>query len=208
MAGRSAKVRVNERARLMQKVAAGDLGAFERLYRRFAPILMYFFVRRGADLALADDLTQKVFLCLWQRRKSFGAESSFEAYLFSVAKHTQSKEIRESRRVAETGLREHPDLNKDSHSALSDPETELYLKELAAAVERAKARLSVQERQALAAAQAGHIPFSIAAQKLACSKEALKSRLKRARRRMRELLASILEDERGSGKGRRKRSEG
>jgi RNA polymerase sigma-70 factor (ECF subfamily) len=186
----------------MQKVADGDLHAFEHLYDRFAPILTHFFVRHGADLTLADDLTQKIFICLWQRRKGYRADSPFEAYLFSIAKHSLSKEIRESRRLGEAGLKWRTELIGDSHDELSEPELELYLKELAAAVERAKARLSIEERQALTLAQDGQIPLRFAAQKLACSQQALKSHLKRARKRMRELLAPILDDERGSTKRR------
>lgn len=202
---RNSKGLVDESTRLMQRVPAGDFEAFERLYTRFAPTLMHLFVRRGTDLTLAEDLTQKVFVCLWERRKNFRAESSFEAYLFSIAKRTLSKEIRESRRVAEMGLKAHPELNEGSHSGLSDQELELYLRELAAAVRRAKAKLTSEQRQALAVSQSRRISFSTLAQKLGCSQEALKSHLKRARRRMRELLAPILDAEGGPAKGRPRR---
>jgi RNA polymerase sigma-70 factor (ECF subfamily) len=99
MMGRSSRVPLNDSARLMQNVAEGDFEAFEYLYDRFAPILMHLFVRRGANLTLADDLTQEVFICLWQRRKDFREVSAFEAYLFSIAKYALSKEIRESRNL-------------------------------------------------------------------------------------------------------------
>ena len=204
MMARSSKGLVNKSTRLI-RVPAGDFEAFERLYTRFAPILMHLFVKRGADLTLADDLTQKVFVCLWERRKSFRAASSFETYLLSIAKHTLIKELRESRRAAETGLKGHRELKGNSHSGLSDPELELYLRELAAAVERAKAKLTFEQRQALAVSQSRRISFSTLARKLGCSQEALKSHLKRARRRMRELLAPILDDEGGPAKGRPRR---
>jgi len=205
MTGRRSRIAFIESTKLMQKAGVGDSEAFVCLYDRFAPTLMHLFVRRGADLTLAEDLTQKVFVCLWERRKNFRAESSFETYLFSIAKHALNKEIRESRKVAETGLKGHPKLNEGSQRGLSEPELEIYLKELAAAVQRAKAKLTLEQRQALAVSQSRRISFSTVAQKLGCSQEGLKSHLKRARRRMRELLAPILDDEGGPAKGRPRR---
>ena len=142
---------------LRQEAADGDFEAFACLYDRFAPTLMYLFVRRGADLTLAEDLTEKVFVCLWERRKGFRAESSFETYLWSIAKHTLSKEKRESHKREETGFKGHAVLKGDCHGELSEPEADLYLpeadlylKELAAAIRQAKAKLTFEQRQTLA----------------------------------------------------------
>ena len=185
----------SDSSRLMQEAADGDFEAFARLYDRFAPTLMHLFVRRGADLTLAEDLTQKVFVCLWERRKNFRAESSFETYLFSIAKHALIKEIRESRKVAEIGLKGHPKLKQDSHSGLSEPELELYLRELAAAVRQARAKLTFEQRNALEAFQAVDTPLDKVLEELGCSYAAFKKRLKRARKRMRDMLAPFLNDE-------------
>lgn len=195
MVARNSKMPLNDNAKLMQEAADGDLEAFACLYDRFAPILMHLFVRRGADLTLAEDLTQQVFLCLWQHRKTFRAQSSFETYLLSIAKHKLTKELRESRRVAEIGLKGHPQLNGGSHSWLSEPETGFYLRELAAAVRRAKAKLTDEQRNALEAFQAVDTPLDKALEELGCSYGAFKKRLKRARKRMRGLLAPFLNDE-------------
>jgi RNA polymerase sigma-70 factor (ECF subfamily) len=195
MVGRDSKVRVNESARLMRKVADGDLEAFDRLYLRFAPSLMHFFVKRGADLTLADDLTQNVFISLWERRREYRADSSFEAYLFSVAKHSFSKEIRQSHKAAEKGLKRRAGLIGDSHDRLSEPELELYLKELAAAVERAKAQLTDEQRKALEAPLGADIPLGKVVKELGCTRGAFKNRLKRARKRLRKLLAPFLSED-------------
>ncbi len=73
------------------------------------------------------------------------------------------------------------------------------LKELAAAIERAKATLTTEQRQALEASQAIDIPLSKALEELGCSHGAFKKRLKRARKRLSELLVPFLDDEDDSG---------
>ena len=78
----------------------------------------------------------------------------------------------------------------DSNDSLSQPEVEFYLKELKAVLKEAKDKLTAKQRQVLELSQATSLHE--ASQKLGCSPEALRCRLKRARKRSRELLAQIL----------------
>ena len=55
-------------------------GEFEQLNRRFRPALMAFFLRRLANHAEAEDLTQEVFT----RLMALGADRMREAYRFGV----------------------------------------------------------------------------------------------------------------------------
>ena len=183
-------------AELMRNAADGDIQAFQRLYRTFGPVIKHLFAKRGVNPALSDDLVQKIFVCLWQQRKDFRAESSFETYLFSIARYTLSNEIRRSCGIAGKDLKDQPEYCIELQNGLSQPEAELYLKELAAAVERAKAKLTTEQRQALDAANDVDIPLGKALEGIGCSHRAYKSRLKRARKRLRELLDPFLEKER------------
>ena len=189
------KVPLDENARLMRKVADGDIEAFKRLYQRYAPLLMHLFVSRGADRNSADDFVQKIFTCLWEQRKGFRGESSFETYLYGIAKRTLNKEIRRSREIAEISSKKHPEFDVDIDKILSQPEAEFYFQELTAALETAKAKLTDEQLQALDASQATGIDFYNVLEELGCSKRAYKKRLKRARKRLRELLAPFFTDE-------------
>ena len=190
---------LDENARLMRQVAADDdFEAFERLHQRFAPILMHLYVRRGATRISADDFVQKIFIGLWEQRKSFRGESSFETYLFSMTRHILSKEIRQSRKLTEIDVKVRPQITTVSLNGLSQPEAELYLQELTDALETAKAELTAGQRQALEASQDGDIPMNRILEELGCSHKAYKSRLKRARKRMRELLVPFLKEDKGT----------
>ena len=105
-------------------------------------------------------------------------------------------------RHAESGSntpKDPPECPGQSYNGLSDPEAKLYLKELAAAIEEAKGKLTEAQRQALDAANALDIHPGEASEEPGCSHSAFKSRLKLARRRVRKLLAPFLNDQNDSG---------
>ncbi len=179
---------------LMRKTAGGDFDAFARLFLEFGPVLERYFAGRGAGPALCDDLVQRVFAGLWRQRKEFHAGSSFETYLFAVARNTLSNEIRRSRTAAEA-LRNHRRRHDRSCNGFSHPETQYYLEELRDAIEDAKGKLTEEQRRVLDAVEGTDAPPDKIPEEPGCSQEALKGRLKRARKRLRELLAPFLEDQ-------------
>lgn len=64
--------------------AAGDVRAFERLYRAHLPKI-HGLVRRMTAGRDADELTQDVFVRLWQKISSFRGESAFATWLHRLA---------------------------------------------------------------------------------------------------------------------------
>jgi len=179
----------------MRMVAEGDIESFDRLFQRLAPLLMHLFVRRGVARNSAEDFVQKIFIHIWQQRKSFRGESSFETYLFSMTRNTLNKEIRQSRKIAKKSSKKRTDFDENTYNTLSQPEAEFYFQELTDAIEASKAKLTDEQFQAMEAAQEPDIDLHKLLEKLGCSKGAYKSHLKRARKRLRELLAPFFTDE-------------
>jgi RNA polymerase sigma-70 factor, ECF subfamily len=56
---------------LLAAIAAGDRGAFETLYRRYAAWLTLRLRYRCADEALVDDVVQETFLAIWRGSARF-----------------------------------------------------------------------------------------------------------------------------------------
>ena len=63
--------------------AAGDAIAFEAVYRAHLP-RVYSLVRRMTAGRDADELTQDVFVRLWQKLGTFRGDSSFTTWLLSI----------------------------------------------------------------------------------------------------------------------------
>jgi RNA polymerase sigma-70 factor (ECF subfamily) len=66
------------------RAAAGDVRAFEELYRAHLP-RVHSLVRRMTAGRDADELTQDVFVRLWQKLATFRGDSSFTTWLHRLA---------------------------------------------------------------------------------------------------------------------------
>ena len=66
------------------RAAAGDARAFETLYRQHLP-RVHSLVRRMTAGRDADELTQDVFVRLWQKLGTFRGDSSFSTWLHRLA---------------------------------------------------------------------------------------------------------------------------
>ncbi|MDE2406724.1 MAG: RNA polymerase sigma factor [Xanthomonadaceae bacterium] len=72
---------------LMLAYAAGDVGAFERLYARHRQKLYRHLLRQLRDNALADELFQDVWQRVIAARGSWTPDAGFATWLYTIAHH-------------------------------------------------------------------------------------------------------------------------
>ncbi|UCF04060.1 MAG: sigma-70 family RNA polymerase sigma factor [bacterium] len=179
----------------MRKITENDPEAFERLYDKYGSILEQILDRYHHHHMSSEDFIQEVFTRLWQQRMNFRGQSRFLTYLYGIAKHTVNEEVRRSHKIVKRDLKARMDINQNTCKGLSEPETALFLEELTIALEKVRASLTIKERQAMDVSQDNDVPLRKVSRTVGCSHEALRSRLKRARKRLQELLRPILEKE-------------
>lgn len=85
---------------LVRAAGAGDVGAFEQLYRRHHRWVFAVLRRLCGHEARAEDLLQDAFVKAWQALPGFRFESAFGTWLHRLAVNTALMELR-SRRGAE-----------------------------------------------------------------------------------------------------------
>ena len=83
-------MRVNED--LLKRLKAGEEKAFEDLYWTYSPQVYNFISSLLFDKSLAEDLTQNVFLKIWEKHEQIELELGITAYLFTIARHLVFKE--------------------------------------------------------------------------------------------------------------------
>jgi RNA polymerase sigma-70 factor (ECF subfamily) len=71
----------------MARVRGGDREAFAALYSRYGSPVMRFVFRLCGDRALAEDLTQDVFLKVWRAAPGWRPLGRVSTWLFQIAKH-------------------------------------------------------------------------------------------------------------------------
>ena len=180
-----------EEIELKRTTIHDDVIVFERLYDRYGSTLEWFLSHYDNHGMLPEDFIQEVFTRFWQQRKNFQNQSRFQAYLFGIARLTVKEEMRRSRKVPTSDLDENMGIDRDSHNDLSQPEEDLFVKELRGILDRVRASWTMKEFQALEISH-DDVPPHEASQILGCSHEAYRSRLKRARKRSQELINPAL----------------
>lgn len=92
---------------LMTRVSQGDTESFTVLLQRYRCPLMNFFVRMVSDRSLAEDLTQEVFLRVYQARERYQPDARFTTWLYRIATNLALNTLRDRKgeKVAEPGER-------------------------------------------------------------------------------------------------------
>ena len=77
----------SQSANLAARIRAGELRAFEELFRDLYPSLCAFADRYLHDSATAEDLVQELFANLWAARARLHVHGSVRAYLFTAVRN-------------------------------------------------------------------------------------------------------------------------
>src|SRR5215510_232498 len=83
---------------ILRKAQRGDARAFSIIVRAYERPIFNYVLRLVGDRALAEDLTQEVFLRVYQGLPKFSLRSKFTTWLFQVTKNRVLDELRASER--------------------------------------------------------------------------------------------------------------
>jgi RNA polymerase sigma-70 factor (ECF subfamily) len=83
---------------VLRKAQAGDERAFTLILRAYERPVFNYVLRMVGERTLAEDLTQDIFLRVFQGLRSFSLRSRFTTWLFQVAKNRVLDELRSAER--------------------------------------------------------------------------------------------------------------
>ena len=89
---------------LMHRLKEGDISAFEALAEKYLKAVVNFIHMYVRNRALAEDLTQDVFLRVLERRNQFRDEGRFAPWLYRIARNLCCDEFRKKRYSMEISL--------------------------------------------------------------------------------------------------------
>ena len=172
-------------AALWRAASAGSGAAFGELFDRHARAVYTFCFRATADWAGAEDLTSIVFLEAWRRRRDVRlARESALPWLLGVAtnvvRNRRRSELRHRRALARLPLEREPDFGDEAAARLDDER----------AMRRALASLAclrADEREVFVLCAWHGLSYEDAAVALELPLGTVRSRLSRARAKLREL---------------------
>jgi RNA polymerase sigma factor (sigma-70 family) len=168
---------------LWRRALAGEADAFGELYERHADAIYNFCFRRTGDWALAEDLTATVFLEAWRKRRRvvFDDEDAVRPWLYGVANNVVRNATRAHRRFVRAlgGLSAAPHAPDSADRAAEEAE----MRQILAGVRE----LPRREQDVLALCVFAELTYEQTALALGIPLGTVRSRLSRARNRLREL---------------------
>jgi RNA polymerase sigma-70 factor (ECF subfamily) len=181
---------LDDDTRLMLQSASDSIPAFEKLYKKYLPIVIGYLASLNGYQEPLDDLASEVFIRVWQSRQLFRGASTFKTYLFGVAKNVLSEHRKRS--IKEVIC--HKQLSEGYRSgsgALSDLISRDDREDLAEAIKQAISKLSTHQRQAVRLFHIEEMTLKEATEHANCSVHAFEGRLRRARIQLSQFLADL-----------------
>ena len=131
--------------RLILSVKSGSEKAYRTLYEMWVSRLYQFVYQYLKSEETTDDVVQETFYRIWINREKLDAESSFKAYLFTIAYHLLLKELR--RQLNNTSMEEFIEYNDNIRTLGDEAEKQIDFDQFCKALKQAKEKqnLSVAE---------------------------------------------------------------
>lgn len=179
---------------LLRLMRAGDESAFLALYRRWQGGIYRFALRMSGSEALAEDVTQEVFMALMRDGSRFdAARGSLGSYLYGIARNHVLRRIERDRPYLPIDGDEEGEgtLTPEGLIIESDPLGDLARGETIQAVRDAVFALPPHYREVVALCELGEMNYADAAAALGCAIGTVRSRLHRARALLVERLRGV-----------------
>lgn len=175
---------------------AGEAGAFDELLRAHFKKVMNFIYRYVHDAALAEDLTQEVFIRIYKAAPEYCPRARFQTWMFTIARNIALNALRRNKYDGGSldwaadgghgpGARQWEDRDTPS------PSEALLQEEKARLVQAALAELPENQRAAVFLRRFENMAYEEIARTLGVSVQAVKSLLNRAKETLKVRLASL-----------------
>lgn len=177
---------------ILHRVAAGEQRAFAELVDLYQRPLFGFLGRLGLGQAQAEDLAQETFLRAWSQLHNYEPERArFGTWLFTIARNLACNALQRAPQ-----RREIQDVDLPEQACeQAGPAAAMERTQQNARLQSALRQLPMADRSALALVYVHELGLADVARIEGNSLAAIKTRLHRARHRLRELLQSDIESE-------------
>ena len=185
----------NDDVKLIQRILAGDENAFERLVRRYQRQIHAYILRKMGDFQVAEDITQETFLRVYQKLDTLNHPTQFSKWLYAIVDHLCVAWFRKNRLQIRSLEEVH----------ISEVEGEAYSRYIAAEHAKATAEshrdlvkkllmtLKENDREVITLHYFEEMTSSEIGETLGVSENTVKSRLRRARQRLKKYELMIRE---------------
>lgn len=177
---------LSDRELLARLAQEEDSKAFRVLFLRYFPRLKYFIGGLLGDQIEAENLTQDIFLRIWQNRERFAEVQNFNAYLYRMAKNAVCNFV-ERTRLQESFLASQEDNPMCDESVTG----KMIADELEQFITQCVEQMPTQRRTVFTMSRREGFSNEQIAQKLAISRRTVESHISAALADLRKVILSL-----------------
>jgi RNA polymerase sigma-19 factor, ECF subfamily len=170
---------------LFAAIARGDQGAFAQLFKRYDKRIHFFALRMIKDDTLAEEITQEIFIKLWEKRSTLPEIDNPEAYILTIAANHTLNYIKKYLSAQKT-LDRLAEMMREKFEA--DADELLLLHDSEAAVNQAIQKLPERQKQVYLLSREEGLDYEEIAKILHISRHTVRNHLVEALRSIRLYL--------------------
>jgi RNA polymerase sigma-70 factor (ECF subfamily) len=173
---------------LLAGVRAGDIEAFEVLYKKYHVKLSKFLLRIVSRPQLAEDVINETMLVVWEKASAFNGASKLSTWIFAIAYRKGMKALRRHEAPIEDKQAE------ERASPEASPEEETAHGRLRLMLAKAMEELSADHRTVIELTYFHELGYREISEIMGCPVDTVKTRMFHARRQLRRRLPGQLPD--------------
>ena len=193
--GRTIDYQELEDVDLLALIVKEEKKALEALYARYSTAVYSLSVQMLRDSEAAEEVTQDAFFNVWRRASSYkSGRGNVSSWLFSIAHHRAIDEIRKRKRHRQMQVPGVVDIENQPSDDTTDPVRYTTVQFQRGEIEEALVNLGTDQRNVVVLAYYGGLTHSEIAAKLEQPLGTVKTRMRLALKKLREVMAPPVEE--------------
>lgn len=173
---------------LASRACSGDLSAYEELVNRYKNSVFAIVYRMVGQYQEAEDITQEVFISVYEKLYQFDTSKRFSPWLYRIATNASISMLRRKKKVVMLNFDETYAQSPDPAPDEFNPEHAYERQELREEIQKAIAELPESYRVVIALRYQSDLNNQEIAEILGISKENVEVKVHRARKALRGIL--------------------
>ena len=175
---------------LLRRAQSGDPEAFERLMGPLEQLVWRVCWHYTGNREAAEDCGQEAMIRIWRNLANYRGECALESWVYRIAANCCMDWLRKKKRDQSVSMEPMVEQGFDPADDAPGTEAQVVAKDERQRLREAIALLPEDQREALILTQLEKVPYEEAARALGVSEGTVKSRVNRAKARLKEILSA------------------
>ena len=175
---------------LLCRAQSGDPEAFERLMEPLEQLVWRVCWHYTGNREAAEDCGQEAMIRIWRNLANYRGEWALESWVYRIAANCCMDWLRKKKRDQSVSMEPMVEQGFDPADDAPGTEAQVVAKDERQRLREAIALLPEDQREALILTQLEKVPYEEAARALGVSEGTVKSRVNRAKARLKEILSA------------------